>query len=63
MNSKAHVFKKFLHLIILLVGVALSDVSSANAQVAFGIKGGLSINSSYRRLAIWLVLFLLMLEL
>lgn len=47
MNSKAHVFKKSLHLIILLVGVALSDVSSANAQVAFGIKGGLSINSLY----------------
>jgi opacity protein-like surface antigen len=47
MNCKTIFQKRGLLLLMLGAGFALAHVTSANAQVAFGIKGGLSINSLY----------------
>ena len=43
MNCK--ISRKTLRLLILVGGMALAGLEPANAQVTFGVKGGLSINN------------------
>ena len=45
MNCKTKFLRKSLRLLMLVAGMALAGVEPANAQVTFGVKGGLSINN------------------
>ena len=45
MNCKTRLFTKSLRLLMFAGSVALADITSANAQVAFGVKGGLNVSS------------------
>ena len=45
MNCKTTLLKKNFRLLMLVAGMSLAGLEPANAQVTFGVKGGLSINN------------------